>query len=117
MQAIASTLRFLLELGLLAAVVYWGIVTQPGVLGWATGAAALAVVSLIWGIFISPRAPRRLRGVARLIPELVLFGLGALALALAAAGRPTIGLALFVAFVIDRLLLRLFGVGDWAPAD
>jgi len=115
MQAIASTLRFLLELGLLAAVVYWGIVTQPGVLGWATGAAALAVVSLIWGIFISPRAPRRLRGVARLVPELVLFGLGAMALA--AAGRPTIGLALFVAFVIDRLLLRLFGVRDWAPAD
>ena len=115
MQAIASTLRFLLELGLLAAVVYWGIVTQTGVLGWATGAAALAVVSLIWGIFISPRAPRRFRGVARLVPELVLFGLGALALA--AAGRPAIGLALFVAFVIDRLLLRLFGVRDWAPAD
>ena len=115
MQALASTVRFLLELGLLAAVVYWGVVTQPGWIGWATGAAALVVVSVIWGTFISPRAPRRLRGVARLVPELVLFGLGALALA--AAGRPVVGLALLVAFVLDRFLLRVFGVPDWAPSD
>lgn len=115
MQSIATTLRFLLELGLLAAVVYWGIATQPGALGWAIGAASLVIVSVVWGLFISSRAPRRLHGMARLIPELVLFGLGALALA--AAGRPTLGLALFVAFVIDRFLLRVFGTPDWAPSD
>jgi hypothetical protein len=116
-QIIASTLRFLLELAFVGALVYWAVVTQPGIVILVVGALALGLVSvtwgLLWGIFIAPHAPPGLRVLAKLIPDLLRFGLGALALS--AAGQPLWGVALFTAFVLDRLLLRVFGVPDWAP--
>ncbi len=51
-------LRFLLELGALAAVAYWGFTTNDGVLRWALGIAAPVAVAVVWWLFVSPKARR-----------------------------------------------------------
>jgi hypothetical protein len=82
-------LRFLLELAALAAVGYWGVTTGQGLLQQvALGLGAPLVFAAVWGVFVSPKAPRRLAGVSRLGLELVLFG--AAAGALWVAGHPAL---------------------------
>ena len=74
-------LRFLLELGALAAVAYWGAtMSSAHILRVALAIAAPATVALIWGIFISPKAriPTGLYG--RAILGFVVFSVAALAL-------------------------------------
>jgi hypothetical protein len=75
-QGALLTLRFLTELALLA-VLAVVVVRTHGLLGVRIGLAALAVVAAaaIWGLWIAPRARRRLPDPWRLILEIVLFGL------------------------------------------
>lgn len=85
-------LAFLLELGVLAALGYWGFTVGPNtalkfVLG--LGAPALAVV--VWAIFGAPKSSTQLQGVAYLVLQAVFFGGGALALV--AAGQRGWGIA------------------------
>jgi hypothetical protein len=90
-------LRFLLELAALGAVGYWGVMTGQGLAQQvALGLGAPLAFAVVWGLFVSPKAPRRLAGVSRLALELVLFG--AAAAALWTAGQPTLaaGFALAV---------------------
>jgi urea transporter len=49
----------------------------------------------VWGTLAAPRSTKRLHGVTLLAVQLAVFGAGALALALAAAGQPVLA-ALFV---------------------
>jgi len=110
-QSTAAVLRFVLELFLLAAVGYFGF-TFTGVTGWLLGLGLPAIIVAIWGAFVAPRAPRLLEDPARLILELVLFALGMGALA--AVGQWPLGVALFVAFVVDRFVLKTLGKPQWA---
>jgi hypothetical protein len=55
MRAANLGLRFLLELGALAAVGYWGWKTGDGLLGWGLAIAAIAAVSAVWALFVSPK--------------------------------------------------------------
>ena len=55
MRAANLGLRFLLELGALASVGYWGWKTGDGLLGWVLGLAAIAVVIAVWALFVSPK--------------------------------------------------------------
>jgi hypothetical protein len=48
-------LRFLLELGALAAVGYWGLETGEGAVGWVLAIAAVASVIAVWALFVSPK--------------------------------------------------------------
>ena len=75
-QGAFLTLRFLTELALLA-VLAVVVIRTHGLLGVRVGLAALAVVAAaaIWGLWIAPRARRRLPDPWRLILEIVLFGL------------------------------------------
>lgn len=99
-------LRFGLELCLLAAFAYWGFRLDAG---WllrvvaAIGAPLLAAA--VWGTFVAPKATRLLPEPWRFGLELLLFGLGAAALA--ATQRPGYGVALLVIFVANRTLLVL----------
>ena len=47
--------RFLLELGALAAVGYWGWKTGDGLLGWALAVAAISAVIAVGALFVSPK--------------------------------------------------------------
>jgi len=79
--AILLTLRFLLELALIAAVGAgaWEIAGGGAPGAFAASVAAAAVV-VVWGLAIAPRAKRRLPDPARLMLEMVLFVIGGLAL-------------------------------------
>lgn len=99
-------LRFVLELCLLAAVAYWGFqLDQRGLLRAAAATGAPLLVALVWGMFVAPKAWRRLDDPWHLLLEIVLFGVGAAALV--AAQRPAWGVALLLIFLANRLLLML----------
>lgn len=102
---IALTLRFLLELALLAgvAVLAWSFL--PGWWRWVVAVAAVAAVATVWGMFLSPKATVALPGVAVLAIEAALFlGVGA-GLFLVGLGLPAlIGV---VVWAIDRVAIAL----------
>lgn len=74
-QGAFLTLRFLTELALLA-VLAVVVIRAHGLLGVRIGVAVLVVVgaAAIWGLWIAPRARRRLSDPWRLMVEIVLFG-------------------------------------------
>ena len=84
-------LRFLLELTALAATSYWGFASSSGVRQWILGLGAPAVVAVVWGLFVSPKAKIELPRPARFAVELAVWA--AAALALVAAGQAVLGIA------------------------
>lgn len=104
-RAVALTVRFLLELALLAgvAVLAWQFTTG----GWRWPAATLGVVlvAVLWGLFLSPKATVRLPAAGALALEaLLFFGVGA-GLLLVGQGVPAaIGVGIWI---LDRIALAL----------
>lgn len=96
-------LRFILELCLLVALGTWGFGLEKS---WtarlAIGLGLPLLAATLWGLFVAPRARRRLNEPWRLGLELLLFGCGALCLS--AAGHHTLGVAFLSLFVMHRLL-------------
>ncbi|HET7018748.1 MAG TPA: YrdB family protein [Streptosporangiaceae bacterium] len=76
-QGTLLTVRFLTELALLAVLAVVMVRIHGLLLGVRIGLAVLAVVATatIWGLWIAPKARRRLPDPWRLILEIVLFGL------------------------------------------
>ncbi len=95
-------LRFLLELGALAAVAYWGYRTGDGALRWVLAVAATVAVAVVWWLFVSPKAAIDAPQPARLVIELAVWT--AAAAALWAAGHPTLAIAFFVVAVVSGVL-------------
>ncbi|TYC68462.1 DUF2568 domain-containing protein [Streptomyces sp. CB01881] len=85
-------LAFALELGLLAALCYWGFRTGSGtVTRVLLGLGAPALAAVVWGLFLAAGGPTfRLPLAAEIALKLAVFAAGGLALH--AAGRPTLGL-------------------------
>ena len=92
MTALNLGLRFVLELCMLVALGIWGF-SENIVLGIAAPLAA----AVVWGLWIAPKASRRLRDPLRLVVELLLFA--AAGVALAAADHP-LAAAIFLAAVV-----------------
>ena len=71
--AIVLTVRFLLELALLAgvAIIAWQLVS--GWWRWPAAILAVAAVAIVWGVFLSPQAAIPLAPPAALMLETVLF--------------------------------------------
>ncbi len=109
-KATVLTLRFLTELALLVALAVAGANAAGPVavrIVLAIGGAIAAAV--IWGLIVARQAKRRLSDPARLIVEIVLFGIATAALALEAAfiaaavfGVVTIGIAVLARFVVPE---------------
>ena len=98
MRALNLGLRFALELCMLAALAGWGF-SENAVLGVAAPVAA----AVVWGLWIAPKAKRRLRDPVRLAVELLLFG--AAAVALAAAGHDLLAVLFAAAVAVNEILL------------
>jgi len=101
-------LAFLLELGVLASLGYWGFQTGQGTIakiGLGIGAPMLAVV--VWWLFGAPQAKWHLNGVFRLFLEVIFFG--SAAVALFAAGQHVLGVAFALVFVFNKMLVSLLG--------
>jgi hypothetical protein len=96
--------RFLLELCLLAAVGYWGFKTQSG---WFMkilfGIGLPALIVILWGMFVSPKATYTLSGASHLTLELVL--LASSSLALFASGKPALGWVSTIAMIVNKILM------------
>lgn len=100
-----AVLAFLLELALLAAMVTLGVRLDVPVVAKVLLAILLpAAVIAVWGLWVAPRAPRRMPVRPRFVLQAVLFGLGALALAV--AGLPLLAVV-FAVLVAAHLVLRL----------
>jgi hypothetical protein len=81
MRALSLGLRFLLELAALVALVGWGLGLHASLpLRVVAGIGAALGFAAVWGVFIAPKARRRLRDPAKVVLELVLFGAAALSL-------------------------------------
>jgi Protein of unknown function (DUF2568) len=102
------TARFLLELALLggAAVAGWR-AGGGGLSGALLVIVAVALVAVVWGLAIAPRARRRWPDPSRLILELAIFAL--VGGALAATGSPLAGLVLAGASAAVAVAIRLLG--------
>jgi len=98
------TVRFLLELALWASFTVSCVLLIDGPLGWVIGLLLTAVVTVLWGVLLSPRRIVRLPVVARVVIELALF-LAAAAL-LAVAGLPIVGAGLLGLEIVDLVLLQ-----------
>ena len=96
-------LAFLLELGVLAALIVWGWAIGPSVpakLALGIGAAVVAIV--VWGVFGAPRSARRLKGLWYWLLRIVFDAAGALALV--AAGQRAAGVAFALVAAINCAL-------------
>jgi len=91
-RAANLVLRFLLELSALTATAYWGFATASGLTQWVLGLGAPALVAVIWGLFVSPKAKVELSRPAQFAIELLVFA--AAGLALVHAVQPVLGIAL-----------------------
>ena len=101
------TLQFLLELGALAALAYWGYSTGGGEATHVVLAvAAPAVAATAWGLFGAPKAPFHLTGSLRLLLQATFFGSAAIALDAAGRRWPALIFALVVAANVAILNAR-----------
>lgn len=97
------SLAFLLELCMLAALVAWGIHTGDGTgAKVALGVGAPLLAAVVWGLFMAPRAVIKIPLPAHLALYLVIFGVAALALA--AAGYPTLAWLLAILAALSKAL-------------
>ena len=99
-------IRFLLELAMLVALGWIG-----GEIGSSWPVSVLLAIALpvlaavVWGMFIAPKAPRRLTDPAKLVVELALFAAAVVGLAL--VGHPVLAAVLAVVLVVNIAVLRL----------
>jgi hypothetical protein len=101
-------LAFFLELGVLAALGYWGFQTGQGTIARiALGIGAPAVAVVVWALFGSPQAVWHLNGASHLLLEVIFFG--SAAVALFAAGQHVLGVAFALVFVLNTVLASALG--------
>jgi hypothetical protein len=91
-------LRFLLELGMLVGIGWWG----GHVVGWWAAVLLPLVSAAFWGSFLSPKARWTIPSAARLVLELVLFGLAAAGYY--GAGQPSIAVGYAVAVAVSEIV-------------
>jgi hypothetical protein len=95
-------LRFLLELGALAAVGYWGWTTGDGAMRPVLALGGMAAVAVVWALFISPKATIELARPLRFVIELGVWT--AASAALWAAGRQGLAVAFIAVAVVSGSL-------------
>ncbi len=104
LKVLNLAVRFLLELCMLAAVVYWGFKTQTAwLMKILLGIGLPVLIAVLWGMFIAPRATRPLSGAPRLTLELLPFAAGAAALF--ASGKPALGWVYVIVLIVNEVLL------------
>ncbi|MGW2569552.1 YrdB family protein [Streptomyces sp. NPDC001537] len=93
-KAVNLGVLFLIELGALAAVSYWGFTRDAATpVAWLLGLGAPAVLIVLWALFGSQKAPYKTRGALRVGFELLWFGAGVAALFAAGAWGWVVALA------------------------
>ena len=98
MSAVNLAVRFACEVAAVVALVWWG---------WTlAGIGAGIIVIIVWGLFIAPRAARRLPDPYRLGAELIIFGFATAGFW--EVGRHALAIVFAVAAVVTALLDRVW---------
>jgi Protein of unknown function (DUF2568) len=100
-SAINHALRFACELAALAAVGWCGWRIHP-----VLAVVFPLVVAAVWGIWIAPKARRRLPDPARLVLELVVFG--AASTAFISVGQPVVAVIFAIVALLTAVLVRVW---------
>ena len=103
-MVVLLAVRFLAELGMLAALAWGGWhLTDSTVLSLLLALALPAVAATVWGLWVAPKARRRLADPARLAVEVTLFAAAFLALQAGGASLQTmlVGVSLWAAFLVS----------------
>jgi cytochrome b len=104
-KAANLALRLLLELAALAAVAVWGAHTgSTTIVRIGLAVAAPLALAVVWGIWVAPRARRRLRDPARMVVELVILALAVAGLA--ASGYPPLAAGFAIVALANGAYLR-----------
>ena len=101
-------LAFLLELGVLASLCYFGFVISKNwfaKIGLGPGLPVLAI--LVWGSFGSPQATWRLGGLWSLLLQIIFFG--SAVVALYAVSKRRLGITFALVFVLNTVLTYAWG--------
>jgi hypothetical protein len=80
-----ASLVFFSELGMLAGFSWWGYHAADGVAAWVLAVALPSLAVTMWGQFLAPKAPHRLKGIMLPFVRLNVLLLGALAAYLSGA--------------------------------
>ncbi len=106
MRSLNLVFRFVLEMLVLAVLFLLGLsISESLLFKVVLGLGMPAIVILVWGLFVAPKASRRLPDPARLVLEVVVWSLGAVGLALVAGPLPAL---LFGAAVAINLGLMFY---------
>src|SRR5258708_364251 len=103
LKGINLAIAFLLELCALAALAYWGFQVGNGILKVVLGIGAPLLAAIIWGRFMAPASKTRFHGNAYLLLKVAIFGIAAVALAI--AGQGTLRILFAVASIVNHVLL------------
>jgi hypothetical protein len=112
-KSVNATLAFVLELGVLAALGYWGWTLGPGLLariGLLIGLPLLAI--LVWGMWGAPRSKWQLQGLWFLLLRIVFFS--SAVVALTNASQYTMGVIFALLTVLFLVLTYTLGNPAWA---
>ncbi|MEP6495016.1 MAG: YrdB family protein [bacterium] len=115
MKGINLTIRFLLELALLAALGFWGAHAEQAhstLSRVALAVGAPLIVAIVWGLAISPKAPAGLSPVTRLALSLPMFGVGACALYVSDATQWSIAFGIVAAVNTTALIVIEVSAGS-----
>ncbi|HLN76565.1 MAG TPA: YrdB family protein [Nocardioidaceae bacterium] len=103
---VLAAVRFLAELGLIAALGYvgWRILDDQPAIALLVALVLAAAAATIWGAWVAPKSEHRLEDPARLAVEVALFAVACAALAVAGNGIAAIvlGLAYAVSAPVGR---------------
>jgi hypothetical protein len=103
-KAANLALRFFLELCALGALGYWGFKTGSGTLAkLGLGIGAPLVAAVVWGAFVSPRAPVPVPGALSVVLQVTIFGLAAASLVV--TGHRSLAWVFVGAAVINAVLM------------
>ena len=105
---VVVSVRFLLEVGALLALGYWGYATGAGVLRYVLAVAAPLAAALVWGAVVAPRAAVPVSPGVRLAVSLVVFA--AAAGALYATDHSVLAVAFAAVVVVDTALVYALGL-------
>ena len=103
MRAANLGLKFVLELCAVAGLAYFGASVASGVGAVILSIACPVAAIVVWGRWCAPRAPRRLPTQTRIPVELGVFGVAAVAIAV--AGEGALAAVFAVAVVVNAALL------------
>jgi len=106
LKAANLVIRFLLELCLFAALAYWGTQTGDGVVSVLLSIGAPVLAAVVWGSFVSVKAPMRLKGFWWFAIQALLFG--AAVAALASLGHPVLAALFALAVGVNLAVLYAF---------